>query len=133
MRIRARLTLWYTAVLALCLVAFGATLWLTLRESLVTAKRAELEDRVRGFRQMFLEHAAEPDASSEALREEAGEYSVALPADFTVRLWDATVDKPLSVISNGKLLTTKENADGTRTFHWKIAAPHASYPASSRQ
>jgi aminopeptidase N len=31
-----------------------------------------------------------------------------------------TVDKPLSVVSNGTLVSTKENADGTSTFHWKM-------------
>ena len=52
------------------------------------------------------------------------------PNDFFTSEVYATVEKPLSVISNGKLLETKENSDGTRTFHWKIAAPHASYLSS---
>jgi aminopeptidase N len=52
------------------------------------------------------------------------------PNDFFTSEISATVEKPLTVISNGKLLETKENADGTRTFHWKIAAPHASYLSS---
>lgn len=30
-------------------------------------------------------------------------------------------------ISNGELLETKTNADGTRTFHWKMEQPHSSY------
>lgn len=30
-------------------------------------------------------------------------------------------------ISNGALVETTTNADGTRTFHWKIEQPHASY------
>jgi aminopeptidase N len=30
-------------------------------------------------------------------------------------------------ISNGTLLETTNNADGTRTFHWKMEQPHASY------
>ncbi len=33
-------------------------------------------------------------------------------------------------ISNGTLLETKTNADGTRTFHWKMEQPHASYLTS---
>jgi aminopeptidase N len=33
-------------------------------------------------------------------------------------------------ISNGKLIETKTNADGTRTFHWKMEQPHASYLTS---
>ena len=31
-----------------------------------------------------------------------------------------TVDKPLSVVSNGLLQSTRENADGTTTFDWKM-------------
>jgi aminopeptidase N len=33
-------------------------------------------------------------------------------------------------ISNGTLLETTTNADGTRTFHWKMEQPHASYLTS---
>jgi aminopeptidase N len=52
------------------------------------------------------------------------------PNDFFTSEISATVEKPFSVISNGKLLETKENRDGTRTFHWKIDQPHASYLTS---
>src|SRR5258705_5153388 len=52
------------------------------------------------------------------------------PNDFFTSEVNAAVPKPLMVVSNGKLLETKENADGTRTFHWKIEAPHASYLTS---
>jgi len=52
------------------------------------------------------------------------------PNDFFTSEITATVEKPLSVISNGKLLETKDNKDGTRTFHWKIDQPHASYLTS---
>ena len=52
------------------------------------------------------------------------------PNDFFTSEVTATVEKPLQVISNGKLLETKENNDGTRTFHWKIDQPHASYLTS---
>lgn len=52
------------------------------------------------------------------------------PNDFFTSELTATVDKPLSVVSNGKLLDTKENQDGTRTFHWSIEQPHASYLSS---
>jgi aminopeptidase N len=33
-------------------------------------------------------------------------------------------------ISNGTLLETTTNADGTRTFHWRMEQPHASYLTS---
>ncbi|MEP6741186.1 MAG: M1 family aminopeptidase [bacterium] len=52
------------------------------------------------------------------------------PNDFFTSEITATVEKPLSVISNGGLVDTKENSDGTRTFHWRIAAPHAAYLTS---
>jgi aminopeptidase N len=52
------------------------------------------------------------------------------PNDFATTEMIATVEKPLTVISNGKLLETKDNADNTRTFHWKMDTPHASYLTS---
>lgn len=52
------------------------------------------------------------------------------PNDFFTTELYATVEKPFSVISNGKLLDTKDNGDGTQTFHWKIDQPHASYLTS---
>ena len=52
------------------------------------------------------------------------------PNDFATTQIVATVEKPLSVVSNGKLMWTKENADGTRTFDWKIDQPHATYLTS---
>jgi aminopeptidase N len=52
------------------------------------------------------------------------------PNDFATTEISATVEKPLMVVSNGKLIETKNNKDGTRTFHWKIDTPHASYLTS---
>lgn len=52
------------------------------------------------------------------------------PNDFFTSELTATVEKPLIVVSNGRLLETKDNKDGTRTFHWKIEQPHASYLSS---
>jgi aminopeptidase N len=52
------------------------------------------------------------------------------PNDFTTTEIIATVEKPLMVISNGKLLSTKDNKDNTRTFDWKIEEPHATYLTS---
>ena len=49
------------------------------------------------------------------------------PNDFATTEITATVEKPLTVISNGRLVETKENRDNTRTFHWKIDEPHATY------
>lgn len=52
------------------------------------------------------------------------------PNDFVTTEIMGTVEKPLSVVSNGKLTGTKENSDGTRTFDWKMDAPHATYLTS---
>jgi aminopeptidase N len=52
------------------------------------------------------------------------------PNDFATTEIVATVEKPLSVISNGRLIEVKENADNTRTFDWKIDQPHATYLTS---
>ena len=52
------------------------------------------------------------------------------PNDFVTSEIVATVEKPLSVVSNGKLISTKENSDGTRTYDWRIDAPHATYLTS---
>jgi aminopeptidase N len=52
------------------------------------------------------------------------------PNDFVTSEIVATVEKPLSVVSNGKLIGMKDNSDGTRTFDWKIDVPHATYLTS---
>lgn len=52
------------------------------------------------------------------------------PNDLRTTEFIATVDKPLTAISNGKLIYTRTNADGTRTFHWKADTPHANYLTS---
>ncbi|MGB7924159.1 MAG: M1 family aminopeptidase [Pyrinomonadaceae bacterium] len=52
------------------------------------------------------------------------------PNDFATTEMIATVEKPLMVVSNGRLLETKGNKDNTRTFHWKMEQPHASYLTS---
>ncbi|HEX8289164.1 MAG TPA: M1 family aminopeptidase [Pyrinomonadaceae bacterium] len=52
------------------------------------------------------------------------------PNDFRTSELTATVEKPMFVVSNGKLVETKENADNTRTFHWKMDTPYANYLTS---
>lgn len=39
----------------------------------------------------------------------------------------ATVDNKYITLSNGKLMSQKKNADGTRTDYWKMDLPHAPY------
>jgi aminopeptidase N len=38
-----------------------------------------------------------------------------------------TVPKPLVCASNGKLTSTQDNSDGTRTFHWAVSTPINNY------
>ncbi|MET0752085.1 MAG: M1 family metallopeptidase [Pyrinomonadaceae bacterium] len=52
------------------------------------------------------------------------------PDDFRTTEFTANVDKNLTVISNGRLVETKDNADGTRAFHWKTDTPYANHLTS---
>ncbi|MBA3335727.1 MAG: hypothetical protein H0T08_09000 [Acidobacteria bacterium] len=52
------------------------------------------------------------------------------PNDFRTSELRATVEKPFTVVSNGKLLEVKENADNTRTFYWKMDTPYTNYLTS---
>lgn len=52
------------------------------------------------------------------------------PNDFRTTELRATVQKPFFVVSNGKLVSTKENSDGTRTFDWKMDQPYSNYLTS---
>jgi aminopeptidase N len=52
------------------------------------------------------------------------------PNDFVTTEIVATVERPLMVVSNGRLLSVKDNKDNTRTFDWKIDEPHATYLTS---
>ncbi|MEP7037660.1 MAG: hypothetical protein ABI891_04905, partial [Acidobacteriota bacterium] len=49
------------------------------------------------------------------------------PNDFATTELTATVEKPMFVMSNGKLIERKDNGNGTETFHWKMDTPHANY------
>jgi aminopeptidase N len=52
------------------------------------------------------------------------------PNDFRTTDFRFTVDEPFSVVSNGKLVETKKNKDGTRTFHWVMDQPYSNYLSS---
>ncbi|MEO8573743.1 MAG: M1 family aminopeptidase [Pyrinomonadaceae bacterium] len=52
------------------------------------------------------------------------------PNDFRTSELRATVEKPFFVVSNGKLVSTKDNPDGTRTFDWKMDQPYSNYLTS---
>lgn len=52
------------------------------------------------------------------------------PDDVRSSSFTATVDKGFTAISNGRLLKTTDNADGTRTFSWKADVPYANHLTS---
>ncbi|HSU26557.1 MAG TPA: M1 family aminopeptidase [Pyrinomonadaceae bacterium] len=52
------------------------------------------------------------------------------PNDFRTSELTATVEKPYTVVSNGKLVETKDNGDNTRTFHWVMDQPYSNYLTS---
>ena len=52
------------------------------------------------------------------------------PNDFRTTELRATVEKKYSVISNGKLIEDKQNADGTHTVYWKMDTPYTNYLTS---
>ncbi len=52
------------------------------------------------------------------------------PNDFRTSELKATVDKKYTVVSNGKLMSVTPNADGTRTFYWKMDTPYSNYLTS---
>ena len=84
----------------------------------------------------FKPSANKPDSPRQIWSQGESEYnrywfpSFDHPSDFRTSELRATVQKPLTVISNGKLVGTKENTDGTRTFHWKMDVPYANYLTS---
>ena len=52
------------------------------------------------------------------------------PADKATTEQFITVEKGETAIGNGELLETTENADGTKTFHYKMPVPHSTYLVS---
>jgi hypothetical protein len=75
--IRFRLAVWYSAVLALALVAFGAVSWIAIRHVLFHTVDETLRDRVVGVRK-FMEHQIGA-LSVEEIRDEFKEHSVLGP------------------------------------------------------
>lgn len=88
--IRARLTLWYSIVLALCLAAFGATVWLGLRQSLTAARQTELQERLSSLHAVLQQLEEAPSEGPDSLAEEISEFSKAFPSGFSVRLLDVS-------------------------------------------
>lgn len=85
--IRFRLTAWYSAVLALALIAFGAVSWFAVQRILVHTVDQTLRDRVDGVRQ-FMEHQIGA-LSVEEIRDEFKEHSVLGPGGDLFQVCDA--------------------------------------------
>jgi len=85
--IRFQLTAWYTAVLAVSLVLFGLSSWLTVRQVLFHAVDEELEDRVEGVLK-FMENQI-GSLSIEEIRDEFKEHSVLGPGGDLFQVCDA--------------------------------------------
>lgn len=52
------------------------------------------------------------------------------PGDLRTTEMVITVEKGLVALSNGELKETKENGDGSRTFHWVMDTPYANHLTS---
>jgi len=85
--IRFRLTAWYTAVLALGLIAFGLLSRVALQHILLYSVDQTLTDRVAGVR-LFLEHQTGA-LSVEEIRDEFKEHSVLGPGGDLFQVCDA--------------------------------------------
>lgn len=85
--VRFQLTLWYLAVLAVGMIAFGVSTWLVLRQVLIENNRNELDGRLASL-ELFVEHEAHGDELA-AVREEIREYSTLLPAGYSIRVSNA--------------------------------------------
>ena len=88
--IRARLTLWFSFVLVLCLVAFGVTVWFGLRQSLLETRQAELQERMNSLRGVLQAIPEAPAEGADGLADEVSEFSKASPSGFSLWLRDAS-------------------------------------------
>lgn len=84
--IRFRLTVWYSAVLAMALIAFGAVSWFAVQHILVDTVDQTLRDRVEGVRK-FMEHQIGA-LSVEEIRDEFKEHSVLGPGGDLFQVCD---------------------------------------------
>jgi heavy metal sensor kinase len=85
--IRFRLAVWYSAVLALALVAFGGVSWIAVRHVLFHTADETLRDRVEGVRKFMNEQIGA--LSVEEIRDEFKEHSVLGPGGDLFQVCDA--------------------------------------------
>lgn len=85
--IRFRLAVWYSAVLALALVAFGGVSWIAVRHVLFHTADETLRDRVEGVRRFMNEQIGA--LSVEEIRDEFKEHSVLGPGGDLFQVCDS--------------------------------------------
>ena len=85
--IRFRLAVWYSAVLALALVAFGTVSWIAVRQVLFHTVDETLRDRVEGVRKFMDDQIGA--LSLDEIRDEFKEHSVLGPGGDLFQVCDA--------------------------------------------
>lgn len=117
--IRARLALWYTAVLSLGLVLFSCTVWLALRQTLRADLSVGLQNQARGLEEYL--HIEEQDASVNLARE-ISEYSQSWLQDHLLVVYDGQDNLLFSnLATNSERLTPSKpgiSPDKPRRLKW---------------
>jgi two-component system, OmpR family, heavy metal sensor histidine kinase CusS len=83
--IHFQLTLWYAAVLAIGMLAFGAGTWCMLRGNLLENQKGDADHRLSALAAFLSQEIRGSDLA--AIREEAREYSTGLPDGHGLRVW----------------------------------------------
>lgn len=127
--VRARLTVWYTAVLSLGLLLFSLTIWLVLRHLLYADLNTALTNQARGFEEYL--HIEERDQFTDLIGE-MDEFSRSMPQDHLLGVFDSAGE----ILYSNNLAAAARFAgppstagfNGPRSFHWK----HEHFLALSR-
>ncbi|HJZ96940.1 MAG TPA: ATP-binding protein [Candidatus Solibacter sp.] len=85
--IRWRLTLWYALVMVVAFSILSSTTWYALRERLITAVKARLEQRLEGMRRVLRNPEIE---TREQLTKELDEFFTEIPDTALVQVRDRT-------------------------------------------
>lgn len=85
--LRARLTLWFSVVLAVCLAAAGVTVWTVLRHSMLNSVDETLRGRLAGVIRILKNESAAGEPAM--VRVELEEYGAGLTSGESVRCNDA--------------------------------------------
>lgn len=122
--IGVRLTIWYSLVLAVALLCFSSVVWLGLRNSLIAARRSELSEGMRQVEGVLRETAGHREVPAATIREELEEFSLALPSDVTLRVWDSsggTVFVSGDRVPADRLQDTGVFGDGARRLRFEVS------------